>query len=496
MNKLFLPTLIVMFLAIIFSVQSQQVVSYTLEEIILRAKQQSPAALNADTRRENRYWSYRLYQSNFNPQLRLEGTLPQYSQAFNNVTQPDGTIEFREVRQNLVDLELGLRQVIGPTGGIISVNSSTNRFDNFLASDSESQTRWSGVPVNIRLSQPIFAFNPFKWDRKIEPIRYEESKREFVEEMEQISEWVTQMFFDFLVAQVNLDIATKNLQNSEAILRIEQGRYNIGTTYEDKLLQVELQVLEARQDVAQARLDMEASSLRLKSYIGLNESTTLNLKLPDEIPDFEVNVEQAIEYAFQNRSDAISFERQRMEAQADVAQARGQRFQMNLNASYGYNKAALMWGDIYSNPNTQALVNLSIGVPILDWGRNKARMSMAKANQKLTEFEIEQEIINFEQEIFTRVRNFIMLKDRLEITKTSDEVADKRYEISFRRYQSGNVSITDLGIAQREKDENRRSYVESLRDYWTAYFELRRLTLYDFENKELLYSPEMSFQEE
>lgn len=185
-----------------------------------------------------------------------------------------------------------------------------------------------------------------------------------------------------------------------------------------------------------------------------------------------------------------------MEAQADVAQARGQRFQMNLNASYGYNKAALMWGDIYSNPNTQALVNLSIGVPILDWGRNKARMSMAKANQKLTEFEIEQEIINFEQEIFTRVRNFIMLKDRLEITKTSDEVADKRYEISFRRYQSGNVSITDLGIAQREKDENRRSYVESLRDYWTAYFELRRLTLYDFENKELLYSPEMSFQEE
>lgn len=488
--------MIVMFLTIIFSAQSQQVVSYTLEEIILRAKQQSPAALRADTRRENRYWGYQFYRSDFRPQLRLEGTVPQYSQAFNNVTQPDGTIEFREVRQNLVDLELGLRQVIGPTGGIISVNSSTNRFDNFLATGTTPQTRWSGVPVNVRLSQPIFAYNPYKWDRKIEPIRFEESKREFVEEMEDISQLVAEMFFDFLVAQVNLDIATKNLENSEAILKIERGRYNIGTTYEDKLLQVELQVLEAKQGVAQARLDMEASSLRLKSFIGLNETVDLSLALPDDIPEFEVNVEQAIEYAFQNRSDAIGFERQRLEAQADVAQARGQRFQMNLNASYGYNKAALMWGDIYTNPNTQARVNLSIGVPILDWGRNKARMSIAKSNQRLTEYEIDQEIINFEQEIFTRVRNFIMLKDRLEITKTSDEVADKRYEISFRRYQSGNVSITDLGIAQREKDENRRRYVESLRDYWTAYYELRSLTLYDFENKELLYTPDMSFQQE
>ncbi|MEX0882365.1 MAG: TolC family protein, partial [Cyclobacteriaceae bacterium] len=440
----------------------QETVSYSLVDIVVRAKAQSPAALRADTRRENRYWGYQLYRSNFNPQLRLEGTLPQYSQAFNNVTQPDGTIEFREVRQNLVDLELGLRQVIGATGGVISVNSSTNRFDNFLATGSSPQTRWSGIPVNIRLSQPIFDYNPYKWDRKIEPIRYEESKREFVEEMEDISRYVSEMFFDFLVAQVNLDIATKNLQNSEAILKIERGRYNIGTTYEDKLLQVELQVLEAQQGVAQARLDMEASSLRLKSYIGLNETVNLNLALPDDIPEFEVNVEQAIEYAFENRSDAVGFERQRLEAQADVAQARGQRFQMNLNASYGYNKAALIWGDIYNNPNTQALVNLSIGVPILDWGRNKARMSMARANQRLTEYEIDQEIINFEQEIFTRVRNFIMLKDRLEITKTSDEVADKRYEISFRRYQSGNVSITDLGIAQREKDENRRRYIESL----------------------------------
>src|SRR5690606_7103898 len=130
---------------------------------------------------------------------------------------------------NFVDLELGLQQVVSPTGGIVSVNSSSSRFDNFLALEGQ-RARYSGVPVNIRVNQLIFAFNPYKWDKKIEPLLYEESKREFVEEMEQISQIATQLFFDYLLAQVNLDIAEKNLKNTEDIYRIENGRYNIGTT--------------------------------------------------------------------------------------------------------------------------------------------------------------------------------------------------------------------------------------------------------------------------
>lgn len=488
MNRKLVLSLPIFFFLTFFATYGQETVSFTLQEIIVRAKAQSPASLQAETRRENLYWRYRFYQSNYNPQLRLSGTVPSYRQEFSNITQPDGSIEFREIRQNLMDLELGLVQEIAATGGRISVNSSTNRFDNFIAQPGTPQTRWSGVPMNVRLIQPIFAFNQLKWDRKIEPLIYEESRRGYVEEMEAISQRVSEMFFDYLVSQVGLDIATKNLKNSEEILKIERGRYNIGTTYEDKLLQVELQVLKAKQDLARAKLQMETNSLRLKSYVGLNESLGLILIPPAEIPAFQIDVDEAIDFAFQNRSDALNFERERLEADRGVAQARGQRFQVNLNASYGYNNAAFALNDIYVNPNTQALVNLGFQVPVLDWGRNKARMSQAKANQKLVNYTVDQEIINFEQEVFTKVKNFEMLRDRIEITELSDQVADKRYEISYRRYQNGNVTITDLGIAQNEKDENRRAYIESLREFWTAYFEMRALTLYDFENKTLLYS--------
>ncbi|MCH7402458.1 TolC family protein [Belliella kenyensis] len=469
---------------------AQQRVEYSLVQVVDRAKAQSPAALRVETQRENRYWQYRLFRSNYNPQLRLGGTIPGFTQAFNNVEQPDGTFVPRQIRQNLMDVELGVQQEIAATGGVISVNSSTNRFDNFLAPAGLPRTQWTGVPVNVRVSQPIFNFNRLKWDKKIEPLRYEESKREFVEAMEGISRTVTNLFFDYLEAQVNLEISTLNLKNTEDIFKIEQGRYNIGMTYEDKLLQVELQVLQAKQQLAQARLDMEERSLRLKSFVGLNEATDLILVVPQDIPDFTVPVDEALQRAYQNRAAALGFERKRIEGDAEIARARGQRFDMTINASYGLNNAGLDWRDLYTDPNRQTLVNLGFYIPVLDWGRNKARMGQAKAAKKLIEYEVDQEMIDFEQLIYTKVKNFEMLKDRMEVTKVSDLVAEKRYEISLGRYQTGGVTITDLNIAQQEKDSNRRAYIQSLRDYWYAYYEMRAITLYDFENKRLLYNPE------
>ena len=478
--------------AISWEITAQEIPTYSLQEMVQRAKDRSPAALRAKTRRENRFWQYRLFRSNYNPQLRLTGTIPQYYQEFNNVTQPDGSIEFIEVKQNLMDLGLGLEQVIAPTGGIVSVNTSTNRFDNFLSNPGDPQTRYSGVPVNVSLQQPLFAYNPYKWDKKIQPLLYEESKREYVQEMEDLSIYVTQMYFEYLIAQVNYEIASVNLKNTRDIFEVEKKRNEIGVTPEDDLLQVELQVLTAQQEMAEAQLDLENAAFTMNSFIGLNQSSRLNLLSPTDIPELEVDVDQAIELAFQNRSEVVTFDRQKIEAEANVAQARGQRFQAQLNASYGYNNAAFNFTDIYNNPNTQALVSLGLSVPILDWGRNKARMSQAMANQELVNYTVEQELITFEQQIFTKVKNFLMIKDRLNVTQVSADVAQRRYDIALQRYQTGNVTITNLNIAQNEKDANKRAFYSSLRDYWVAYYELRSLTLYDFENDQLLYIPEQA----
>lgn len=468
---------------------AQAQVELTLSDVIELAKEQSPSAKSAETRKKNLYWQYRSYRSNYNPSLRLDGNLPGYNRDFFQVSQDDGSFAYRSREQLSSSLNLGLIQPIALTGGELSVNSSMNQFNDLNATPTALNPVYNTTLFNVRLVQPIFGFNDLKWDKRTEPLRYEESKRSYVEEMEAISAEATRRYFDYLSAQINLQIAGFNLANNDTIYNIEKGRYNIGTTSKDKLLQVELQLLRSKQDVAQANLDLQTRRFALRRFIGMQDSSSnqLELILPEELPGFEVPLSKALMYATQNRADYIAFERRKAEADREVARAKSQRVQTNLVATFGLNNAAASIPDTYVNPNNQQRLNVSLSVPILDWGRTKSRVQTALANQELTQYTLEQDIQNFEQEIVTLVSQLEVLRLQVDITKKSDEVAEERYNVAQNRYLIGKIDITNLNIALTEKDSARRSYLSSLRAFWAAYFDLRRLTLYDFLHDELLY---------
>jgi len=460
---------------------------FTIEEVMHRAQTQSPAFKQTETLRETKYWVYRSFRTNYNPQVQMNnfggGTL--FSNSITQIRQPDGSFLYLPVNQINPGINFALQQPIQWTGGLIAVNSNYNYFKDISA----RYTQWNGSPMNISLIQPLLSYNGYKWDKKIQPIRFEESKRDYAESMEQIGHDAVAFFFNVMVAQVNLQIAKYNLVNNDTIYKIEQGRYNIGTTSEDKLLQVELQLLRSRSDVGQANLDLQTASLDLRTYIGLRNGESFTLVLPDRIPTIEVSEDESIEYAKQTRSAFIAFERRKLEAEAAVAFARGQLYQVGINATYGLNNVGSTFNDLYRNPTKQQMANVTFNIPILDWGRRRAKMQTAYANKRLQDYVIAQDEVTFEQQILTRVRKFKMFYLQLEITKKSDEVALKRYNVAQSRYLIGKVDITNLNIALTEKDFAKRGYITALQNFWTAYYDLRQATLYDFAERKFLYNP-------
>jgi outer membrane protein len=473
-----------------FAQDSLSTRQYTLKEIVRMARDRSIWALQAEVRKENRYWQYRVYKSNYNPQLSLDGTFPAYQRAFDPVRQEDGSYEYREVNQNNSDVNLSLSQSLSITGTQFFINSSVRRFDNF--SYDPKYKLYSGEPFSIGLRQPLFQFNQLRWDKRIEPLRFEESKREYVEQLEAISINVTNRFFDLLLAQMNHNIANINLANNDTIYKIGEGRYNLGKIAENELLDLELNVMTSKQQVAEASLDMETSLLRLRTFVGLTNADNVELLLPDNIPDFQVDEATAISMAREHRADALGFSRRQLEAERDVAQAKGTTgLNADLFASVGISgRSEESLPDMYGNTVDQQTVRIGFEIPILDWGRQKSRVKTAEANLKLEEYTIDLDQINFDEAIFTQVKQFDMLKEQVSISEQASVIAQKRYDIAKNRYLIGKISITDLNLALRDKDDAKRAYIQSLRDFWTAYYNLRSLTLYDFETDELLYNPE------
>jgi outer membrane protein TolC len=458
--------------------------NYTLEQVIELARKQSPSYYQAINTRESSYWAYQAYKAQFLPQVSLEGTLPNYTKSFSQFQQPDGTYQPSFVNQNYSNLNLFVNQQIGLTGTRIFANSSLVRFDNFLPNLPTTQLnpQYTGSPFLVGLQQKIFGYIPIRWEKKIQPLRFEESKKAFAEEMENIAVNAAGRFFDLMLAQINLQIAERNQANNDTILQIARGRYNLGKIGEDEILQLELTLMRANQEVSQAKLDIETYSLNMKRYIGLTDNDPVVLVLPETVPNFSIDENTAIKQAHNNRQNPVAFKRRLLESERDIAQAKSlSGLNVDLFAQYGLSNQAGSVGNLYKNPNNQQNLSLGFTIPIVSWGRNLSLRKTAQANFELTKSLVAQNELSFEQEVVTQVKQFKMLEEQLRITEKSSQIGQKRYDISRNRYLIGKISITDLNIALQEKDQARRGYIQSLRQFWTAYYNLRRLTLFDFQ---------------
>jgi outer membrane protein len=466
-------------------IETNKKLTLSLPQVIEMARTQSPASKMAKNEYENRYWQYRTFKSNYKPQLRLSGTLPELNRSISTVTQNDGRDLF--VRRSLANssLDLSLSQNIAATGSEVFMSSQLQRIDVF---DPTSSISYLANPAVVGIRQPLFMFNQLRWDNKIEPLRFEEAKRKLNEDMEAVSIQANELFFNLYNAQISLKIQEQNVSNTDTLYKISVGRYNLGKIAENDLLQLELNVMNAQNNFAQATLDYQLASMRLTNFLKLPDNTEFDLIPPSLIPDFKVDLNTAISYAQKNRQAVIEFERQRLEAQRNVQKAKGDnRLNANLFASYGLTQSAPIVEDVYANPQDQQRVRVGFEIPILDWGRTKSQIKTSAANKEMIETSIEQAEQSFLQEIILLVKQFEMYKQKLLISEKADTIAQKRFDIAMNRYLIGKISILDLNVAMQEKDMARLEYISSLRNFWYTYFEIRRKTLYDFEHQTDLY---------
>ncbi len=483
------PTLLVLcFIAalLFYSGQLSAQRKITLDAMIQLAESQSRDAIAAKHRFRASFWEYRTFRTQYYPMLKLNTILPSLSRSIIKYTTNEGKDIFLKQSVANYGVEMSLSKTVGATGGQLYLKSGLDRVDNF--SDSTTISSYLSNPVTIGFTQPLLAYNPYKWDNKIEPLKYEEARRKYLEDIEQININATNFFFDLLQAQLSLKIARINQANYDTLYKIAQGRYNLGRIAENELLQLELSYLKSNAGVETAELELENNNFRLKSFLRIDEKEELALIPPGAGINLKIEVQKAIAEAKSNRSAIFGFQRQLFEAASQIQLAKlANRFNANLYAEYGLTQSASELKQSYRNPEKEQLISFGISIPILDWGLAHGKIKMAQSNSELVRTSVEQQQIDFEQEVYLKVMQFNMQKNQLNIASKADTVAQKRYFVTKQRYLIGKIDITDLNIAQTETDESQLGFISALRSYWKNYYDLRKLTLYDFlENKPIL----------
>ena len=169
---------------------------------------------------------------------------------------------------------------------------------------------------------------------------------------------------------------------------------------------------------------------------------------------------------------------------SDLASAKANAgLKADLYVQFGLSQTGNKFADSYRNPMNQQYASIGISLPILDWGRGKGRVRVARSNVDLVDTQAEQGMKDFELNVCKMVRQFNLQAYRVAVAAKTDKTADRRHDVARRLYILGKSTILDLNAAIAEKDTARRNYITALKTYWSLYYGIRSMTGYDFLRK-------------
>ena len=450
-------------------------VRLTLAETITMAQVRSVDAAVALNRLKTAYWEYRTHRADQLPEVSLTGTMPSYNNNYGRYQQSDGSYTY--VQNNWMGLSgtVSVTQNLPLTGGRVSLATSLD-FTRQLGRNAYNE--FMSIPFGITFSQPIFGVNQMKWRRRIEPVKYREAQAAFIEDTEGVTLAAIAHFFNLLEARENLRTAMLNRENAEKLHSIAVAKRTIGYISEGELMQLELSALQARGIVTEAQSNLNAAEFSLRSFLDI-DSEVPEVIMPAAAPAISVSYDEVLSKARLNNSFAHNIMRRRLEADFAVATARGERRSINLYASAGYTGKDVVAPAAYRNLRSNQAVEVGVNIPILDWGKRKGKVKTAESNREVVISRTRQEQMMFEQSIYLLVENFNQAA-QLSIAAEADRIAERRYTTAVETFMIGKISVLDLNDARKSKDDARIKHIAELHKYWSYYYNIRSVALYDF----------------
>ena len=460
---------------------AQQPVKLNLKRTIELANDSSLSAFRYQNMYLSGYWEYRTYKANRLPSLTLNLMPAQYyryiTQRYDSNTDMD---VYREQQMFSASGGLSIRQNFDLTGGTFYIDSDLEYMRNFGETKS---TQFSSVPFRIGYSQSLLGYNPFRWDRKIEPLKFEKVKKEFIYNTEVVSEEAVSYFFNLAMAQADYQLAKENAASTDTLYSIGLQRHKIAAISRADLLTLQLDKVNALNTLENAQIALKRAMFALASFLNMDKNTQIELDMPGRPQAMEIPVDEALAKAKMNNPEFLQQQQNVMEAERDVNRTRVEsRFNASLNASVGFNQVAEKFKDAYRKPLQQDLVSISVSIPLIDWGVRKGKYNMAKNNLNVVKIAARQEELKLEEEVTMTVSDFNIQQRLIMSAEEALDLAVMAYEQTRQRFIIGKADVNSLTLSLNRQQEAQKNYISALQNYWLNYYKIRKLTLHDFES--------------
>ena len=451
-----------------------------LKQAISIAGDSSLAAFRYRNLYESGYWAFRTFRANRLPSLSLNLTPARYYRDITSRYDYENNIDvYRSQQSYSASMGLNLRQNFDWLGGTFFVESDLDYMHNMGATNF---SQFSSVPVRVGYSQELLGFNVFKWEKKIEPLKYEKVKKQYIYNMETVSENAVTYFFNLALAQTEHRLARESLESADTLYALGERRFRIAAISQAELLTLRLDLVNAKNTLENTRIALKRANAQLASFLGMDQNTDIEVSLPSVPVSRTIPAADAIAYARDNSPELLSHRQNVLEAERTVNRTKVENlFTASFNASVGFNQVGDNFGAAYRNLMRQDLVSVSLSIPLVDWGVRKGKYNMALSELDVAQIAARQEEQSLDEEVMRTVDDFNIQIDLIKSAREAMDLSDMAYSQTQQRFMIGKSDLSSMTLASTRRQEASKNYIEALKNYWLSYYKLRRLTLYDFE---------------
>lgn len=403
-------------------------------------------------------------------EVRIKGTVPiSLAQALELAQRNN-----RDLQVAILQLERSRSSVRASQAALfptLGINSSvTNSGNGFTNNSSQASTSFNG---SAQLNYDVYTSG----NRQATIQAAEEQLRvdEFNVESQSLTIKLnaTTQYYDLQQADEQVRINRSAVENAQASLRDTQAREQAGVGTRFDVLQAQVNLANAQQQLTNAISQQQISRRQLATLLSLSQSVDISAADPVQLAGlWEQTVEESIVQAFKNRPELPQFLAQRNIAEQQRRQALSQLGpQISLAASYNlldrYNDGVSIT-DGYS-------VALQGNLTLFDGGAAKAKAAQSRADIAIaeTQFASQRDQIRFNVEQF-----YSQLQSNLKNVQTAGVALNQAREalnLARLRFQAGVGTQTEVIAAENDLTTAEGNRVTAILDYNRALANLQTL---------------------
>jgi outer membrane protein TolC len=275
-------------------------------------------------------------------------------------------------------------------------------------------------------------------------------------------------YFSILQALDYVAVQQETIHSFEESLQVARDKYKAGTVIKTDVLNLEVALVQAREDLIRARNSVDLAIVALNTAIGYDFVTRESLPVPEKNVSTPPVMEQDFN-AIQNRPEFQAVQKMSQIKERLYMRAKRQNYPV-LNA---YGTYDLDSGDLESFEGSYT-VGLKAEWDIFTGFRNSSAVRKAEAEWRAAQQNEENVRNKIKQDLRSSRIQAAESWQRLETIRKSVESASESLRITQVRYREGVAGITDLLTAQVGLTAMRTRSVAAVYDHAAAVSNLQR----------------------